>query len=65
MTPDQEKVIGRCKRMLKLAFPEMTGKIIFRLLACKLGSKGIDVDMFIPSVRIRSEDDREVTEVVL
>ena len=65
MTPEQEKVIGRCKTMIKRAFPSYTGKIIFRLLALRMGSKGIDVDMFMPSVKIRSEEEVEGTYVNL
>ena len=60
MTPEQEKVVERCKKMLKTAFPNMTGKIIYRLFMHK---PGIEVDMFLPNIKVRTEPDREVTEV--
>ena len=31
MTPQQEKAISRCKAMLKLAFPELTGHLEFHM----------------------------------
>lgn len=31
MTPEQQKVINRCRQMLKLVFPNVAGKFIFRL----------------------------------
>lgn len=62
MTPEQEKTVDRCKAMLKRAFPVMSGKIIFRLF---LHKPGIEVDMFMPNIKVRTEPDREVTEVRL
>lgn len=29
MTPEQKKVVNRCKDMLKLAFPDLTGYVKF------------------------------------
>ena len=31
MTPEQQKILNRCKRMLKLVFPVLDGKLIFHL----------------------------------
>jgi len=55
MTPDQEKVIGKCKAMIKLAFQPMTGKIIFRLKYDAFGKQVVETDMFLPNVRARHE----------
>lgn len=65
MTPEQNKTLGRCKDMLKQAFPEMDGKFIFRLNSHLLGSKGIAVDMFMPNLRLLMASDKPVTEVDL
>jgi len=32
MTPDQRHIINRCRKMLKLGFPLLEGKLIFRLI---------------------------------
>lgn len=64
MTPEQEKVIGKCKAMIKLAFQPMTGKIIFRLKHFPFGKQDIDVDMFLPNVTLRHEQE-SCTEVDL
>lgn len=65
MTKEQEKVVSRTKEMLKRAFPEMTGKIIFRLFACKAGAKGIEVDMFTPNIDVGRHETKEVATVIL
>ena len=62
MTPDQEKVIGKCKAMIKLAFQPMTGKIIFRLKHFSFGKQEVECDMFLPNVRARHEQE-SVNEV--
>ena len=65
MTPEQEKVIGKCQAMIKLAFQPMTGKIIFRLKHFAFGKQEIECDMFMPNVRTRQEAERTVNEVDL
>jgi len=51
--------------MLKRAFPEMTGKFIFRLNSYKLGEKGIDVDLFMPNLPTREGRDVENVDLSL
>ena len=63
MNNEQKKVIERCKSMIKTSFSDMNGKIIFRLNSRLLGSKGIDVDMFMPNVRTEQASVGPVTEV--
>ena len=57
MTPDQEKVIGKCKAMIKLAFQPMAGKIIFRMKYNAFGKQDIECDMFLPNIKLRHEQE--------
>lgn len=51
--------------MLKRAFPAIDGKIIFRLDKDKHGEKGIDVDMFLPSIMLTPEAKKRVNTIDL
>jgi hypothetical protein len=67
MTAEQQLVLLRCKRMIKRAFPSMNGKFIFVLDGSKYGGgidKGIDVHMFIPSLRLESANCEAEIETV-
>ena len=64
MTTEQQRVLHRCKSMIKTAFPGMTGKFVFRLIACRLGSKGVSVGRWEDDLRI-PEPSKEVTVVPL
>lgn len=64
MTPDQQRVLHRCKMMIKTAFPGMTGKFVFRLSARLFGKKGVAVGRWEDDLRI-PEPGKEVTEVKL
>jgi hypothetical protein len=63
MTTEQEKVIDRCKAMIKRAFPSMNGKFIFKLDSAKLGSKGIAVDMFLPDLKFHEEQSVQTVDI--
>ena len=64
-TAEQQHVIHRCKAMIKRAFPEMTGKIIFKLDSSKLGiEKGISVDIFLPDLKIKVLENSQTVNVV-
>lgn len=64
MTAEQQKVLHRCKLMMKTAFPGMTGKFVFVLTSRLFGSKGVSVGRWEDDLRI-SEPSKDVTEVVL
>ena len=64
MTSEQQKVLHRCKMMIKTAFPGMTGKFVFRLTARLFGKKGIAVGRWEDDLSI-PEPVKEVTEVKL
>ncbi len=64
MSPEQQRVLHRCKSMMKTAFPSMTGKFVFRLTSRLLGLKGIAVGRWEDDLRI-PEPSKEVTEVTL
>ena len=64
MSPEQQKVLHRCKSMIKTAFPAMTGKFVFRLTARLFGTKGVAVGRWEDDLKI-PEPSKEVTEVEL
>ena len=64
MSPEQQKVLHRCKKMMKSAFPDMTGKFVFRLTSRLFGAKGVAVGRWEDDLRI-PEPSKEVTEVEL
>lgn len=64
MTSEKQKVLHRCKTMLKAAFPSMTGKFVFVLNSRLFGSKGITVGRWEGDLKI-PEPSKEVTEVQL
>ena len=64
-TAEQQHIIHRCKAMIKRAFPEMTGKIIFKLDSSKLGiEKGISVDMFLPDLKTHAQENSQAVNLV-
>lgn len=64
-TPEQKKVVGKCKAMLKRAFPEMDGKCIFKLNPRRLSPNNVDFSIVLFNINCDVDESREVTEVVL
>lgn len=59
LSPEQNKVLSRCKSMLKRAFPEIDVKFTFRLDCMRLGEKGVSVSVFIPDLKTAEMPDSE------
>ena len=64
MTTEQQRVLHRCKSMIKTAFPSMTGKFVFRLTSRLFGSKGVTVGRWEDDLKI-PKPSTDLTEVDL
>jgi len=62
MTPEQTKVVHRCGRMMKMAFPRLAGKLTFTF-ATK-GSPAWKADLINYNIG-SSHDEEEITAVDL
>ena len=65
MTPDQDKVISKCKWMVLEAFPDLNGKCIFRMDRSVPGARSVKFDAYDFDIKTRAEPDREAAEVDL
>jgi len=65
ITPEQDKVVGKCKRMLKWAFPDLNGKCIFRMDRSVPGARSVKFDVYDFDIKVRTDPDKEVAEVDL